>query len=309
MIAGLETPTTGAIRFGGREITNVPARARNIGMVFQNYALFPHLDVFENIAFGLKTRRLANTVIRARVLKALASVRMEAYERRPVHQLSGGQQQRIALARALAIEPDLLLLDEPLSNLDPSLREDLRDEIRSVIRNLAMTTVFVTHDQHEAFALADRLAIMNAGICRQVGHPEEIYNRPNDAFVAGFLGRANLLRARYVDEEIEIAPGARLRWDGRLPAKEFLIFVRPENVIVETGAGLLATEHTKAIRSSPPFQATITAAVFEGAIINYTLDLNGVQLTARHFHRGQGHHKPGATVNVSLHNFHTMPAL
>ena len=165
-------------------------------MVFQNYALFPHLDVFENIAFGLKTRRLAAAMIEQRVAKALGNVRMDGYERRSVHQLSGGQQQRIALARALAIEPELLLLDEPLSNLDPSLREDLRDQIRSIIHELAVTTVFVTHDQQEAFALADRVAIMEAGICRQVGKPEEVYNNPADSFVAGFLGKANLLPGR-----------------------------------------------------------------------------------------------------------------
>ena len=193
MIAGLEVPTSGSILSNGRDITTLPARLRNMGMVFQNYALFPHLDVFENVAFGLKTRRLDAATVDQRVAKSLAAVRMQGYERRSVHQLSGGQQQRIALARALAIEPEVLLLDEPLSNLDPSLREELRDQIRSIIRELEVTTVFVTHDQQEAFALADRVAIMEAGVCRQVGKPAEVYNRPADAFVAGFLGKANLL--------------------------------------------------------------------------------------------------------------------
>ena len=229
-------------------MTSVPARARNVGLVFQNYALFPHLDVFENVAFGLRARGTKpETAIEKRVRGALASVRMESYERRQVHQLSGGQQQRIALARALAIEPEVLLLDEPLSNLDPSLREDLRDQIRIVVRELNMTTVFVTHDQQEALSLADRVAIMDAGVCRQVGAPSEVYSRPADAFIARFLGKANVL------------PG-----DLAGLSSNDLIVVRPENVHLGT--------------TGRP--ATITKATFEGAIVNYTLEADGLQVTA-----------------------------
>ena len=276
MIAGLETPASGSILSNGRDITNLPARARNIGMVFQNYALFPHLDVFENIAFGLKTRRLARALIEQRVTKTLANVRMEGYERRPVHELSGGQQQRIALARALAIEPELLLLDEPLSNLDPSLREDLRDQIRSTIRELAVTTVFVTHDQQEAFALADRVAIMEAGICRQVGKPEEVYNKPADRFVAKFLGKANLL------------PGRLLGL-----SEDVLVMVRPEDVTVG------AIDERLGVHRSP-LQGTLTKAIFEGASITYTIEVDGIAITSRQFHRGQKTFQAGESVLLSL---------
>lgn len=252
MIAGLETPTSGEIRFNGKDITSLPARARNIGLVFQNYALFPHLDVFENVAFGLRTRHLRpEAEVLDRVHKALADVRMEAYERRAIHQLSGGQQQRIALARALAIKPDFLLLDEPLSNLDPSLREDLRDQIRSIIRELSMTTLFVTHDQQEALSLADRIAIMDRGVCHQIGTPDEVYSRPADAFVARFLGRSNVLPGEFF--------GIR---SGELAV------VRPENIKLGEGART----------------ATVGKVAFEGGIVNYVLEADGQQLSVRSFH-------------------------
>ena len=255
MIAGLETPTSGAIHFNGKNITPVPARARKIGLVFQNYALFPHLDVFENVAFGLRTRRVKpETAVAARVREALGNVRMETFERRAVHQLSGGQQQRIALARALAIEPDLLLLDEPLSNLDPSLREDLRDQMRSIIRKLNMTTIFVTHDQQEALSLADRVAIMDSGVCRQIGTPDEVYSRPADTFVAKFLGKANVLPGEFVG----IGSGE-------------LAVVRPENIRLGEGAR----------------EGVIAKVAFEGAIVNYVIDVEGQQLSARAFHQGR----------------------
>jgi iron(III) transport system ATP-binding protein len=284
MIAGLETPTAGSIISNGREITHLPARLRNIGMVFQNYALFPHLNVYENVAFGLKTRKLARAAMDLRVEKALASVRMEGFDRRQVHQLSGGQQQRIALARALAIEPELLLLDEPLSNLDPSLREDLRDQIRSIIRELAVTTVFVTHDQQEAFALGDRIAIMEAGVCRQVGPPQEVYNRPGSTFVAAFLGRANLI-----------------------PVEEGLLFVRPENVIVTSNSGRRRdfgdaprNSALQEFRGASPKSGVLTRAIFEGAIVSYTIDVAGISITARNFHHGQKPFEVGDTVEVTI---------
>jgi iron(III) transport system ATP-binding protein len=313
MIAGLEMPTSGSILSNSRDITSLPARSRNMGMVFQNYALFPHLDVFENIAFGLKTRRADNSTIKKRVEKALASVRMSGYERRAMHELSGGQQQRIALARALAIEPEVLLLDEPLSNLDPSLREDLRDEIRSVIRELGVTTVFVTHDQQEAFALADRIAVMNAGICRQVGRPEEVYNYPADPFVARFLGKANLLPAKCISRSagrslLEIAEGVRFQWDGKMPdgVNDLLVFVRSENVVFAEAVSRAdeAAQHSVVM----PGPATITTATFEGAIVNYTLDLNGVALNARHFFRGKPLLKPGHGAQIEFQNLHIMAA-
>jgi ABC-type Fe3+/spermidine/putrescine transport system ATPase subunit len=202
---------------------------------------------------------------------------MSEYERRAVHQLSGGQQQRIALARALAIEPEVLLLDEPLSNLDPSLREDLRDQIRTIIRELGVTTVFVTHDQQEAFALADRIAIMEAGVCRQVGKPVDVYNRPADAFVAQFLGKANLLPGRVVGLGDDV-----------------LVMVRPENVI---------------IRPSPGPDVMVVKTTFEGALVQYLLQMDGVFITARLFHHGAATFKPGDSVSVSFASdrYHVLP--
>ena len=279
MIAGLEVPTSGSILSEGRDITKLPARMRNMGMVFQNYALFPHLDVFENIAFGLKTRGLDAATVTRRVSKSLDAVRMQGYERRAVHQLSGGQQQRIALARALAIEPEVLLLDEPLSNLDPSLREELRDQIRSIIRELEVTTIFVTHDQQEAFSLADRVAIMDAGVCRQVGKPADVYNRPADVFVAGFLGKANFLPGPLVGLNDDVT-----------------VMVRPENVVIGSQAG----------RS---LQAFVAQAVMEGAIVQYTLDFNGTRITARTFHHGAPIYKPGDSVSIAFPDdrYHVLP--
>jgi iron(III) transport system ATP-binding protein len=195
MIAGFEHPTSGRIVLAGREVTALPPQKRDVGMVFQNYALFPHLDVWENVAFGLKSRGDRKDVVGPRVERALGLVELAGYGKRKVQELSGGQQQRVALARALAPEPPLLLLDEPLSNLDAALRERTRDELRALLKSLGMTAIFVTHDQEEAFALSDRIAVMERGRLQQVGSPEELYEAPANAFVASFLGRANFLDA------------------------------------------------------------------------------------------------------------------
>jgi len=225
------------------------------------------MDVFENVAFGLRTRKLPEVTIAKRVETALEAVRMGSYARRQIHQLSGGQQQRIALARALAIEPEVLLLDEPLSNLDPSLREELRDQIRAIVRELNMTTVFVTHDQQEALSLADKVAIMDAGLCKQVGTPDEVYSRPIDAFVARFLGKANVLPGSFVG----------------ISDKE-LIVVRPESVRVGDAGK----------------PATVVKMTFEGAIVNYVLEADGVQITARQFHHGNAPYRAGESVRLEI---------
>lgn len=196
MIAGFETPSSGRIILRNKDITKLPPQKRGIGMVFQNYALFPHLNVFENIAFGLKTTRMSAPDIQARVGETLARVDLAGYQDRKVQQLSGGQQQRIALARAIAPQPPLILLDEPLSNLDAGLRERTRLELRALLKRVGITSVFVTHDQEEAFALSDRIAIMSAGRVLQIGSPEALYATPANAFVASFVGRANLTPAR-----------------------------------------------------------------------------------------------------------------
>lgn len=196
LIAGFETPTSGRIVLRDMDITLLPPQKRGIGMVFQNYALFPHLNVFENIAFGLKTAGMSAVDIRTRVAETLVRVDLAGYEKRKVQQLSGGQQQRVALARAIAPQPPLILLDEPLSNLDAGLRERTRIELRALLKRVGITSVFVTHDQEEAFALSDRIAIMNGGRVQQVGTPEMLYGSPANTFVATFVGRANLIPTR-----------------------------------------------------------------------------------------------------------------
>jgi putative spermidine/putrescine transport system ATP-binding protein len=212
MVAGFVTPTAGVIRLGGRDITVLPPWKRNTGLVFQSYALFPHMNVAQNVAFGLDMRKIAKAEIAARVKDALKLVRLEGLSERLPRQLSGGQQQRVALARALAIRPDLLLLDEPLSNLDAKLREQVRVEIKELQRKLGITTVMVTHDQEEALTVADRLVVMSEGSVRQIGTQRDLYERPADRFVAGFVGRSSLLAGR-----IE-APGL-FRTDGGLAVR------------------------------------------------------------------------------------------
>src|SRR5476649_1880582 len=209
MVAGFIEPTAGHVKLGGIDVTLLPPWKRNAGMVFQSYALFPHLTVAENVAFGLEMRKLPRADIAKRVEETLALVRLTGYGARLPRQLSGGQQQRVALARALVIEPDILLLDEPLSNLDAKLRQEVRVEIRELQRKLGLTTVMVTHDQEEALTMADRLVVMSEGKVQQVGSQRELYENPANRFVAGFVGRSTFL-----DGAIE-APG-RFRTDGGL---------------------------------------------------------------------------------------------
>jgi putative spermidine/putrescine transport system ATP-binding protein/spermidine/putrescine transport system ATP-binding protein len=191
MIAGLETPTEGDILIQGRRVNETPIHKRNLGMIFQNYALFPHKTIFDNVAFGLKYRNIPKKESTDRVKQALEMVRLPGVENRMPAQLSGGQQQRIALARAIVFEPDVLLMDEPLSALDENLREDMRREIDNLQRMLGVTTIFVTHDQREALSMSDKIVVMKNGVVQQQGSPEEVYNRPVNHFVADFLGHSN----------------------------------------------------------------------------------------------------------------------
>ena len=195
-IAGFYIPDAGTIRFGTEDVTRLPAHLRKTGMVFQNYALWPHKTVAENVAFGLEEQRVGRDEIKRRVAEALASVRMENYAARGIHQLSGGQQQRVALARALVVRPRCLLLDEPLSNLDAKLRLEMRTEIRRICKEAGLTAIYVTHDQKEALSIADRLAVLDAGRVRQVGAPGDVYRNPVSRFVADFIGETNFLEAK-----------------------------------------------------------------------------------------------------------------
>jgi putative spermidine/putrescine transport system ATP-binding protein len=237
MIAGFVEASAGRILMGGRDVTRLPPYRRNTGLVFQGYALFPHLSVFENVAFGLQMRRMDRTRIKAKVMETLRLVRLDDYAQRMPRQLSGGQQQRVALARALVIEPDVLLLDEPLSNLDAKLRQEVRVEIRELQRKLGLTAVMVTHDQEEALSMADRLVVMNAGAVQQIGTQRELYNRPRNRFVASFIGRTNFF------EGAVAAPG-RFRSAGGLDiafagngAGHGLLAVRPEKIRLGAQAG------------------------------------------------------------------------
>jgi putative spermidine/putrescine transport system ATP-binding protein len=239
LVAGFERPDAGQVLFDGRVVNDVPPRRRNVGIVFQSYALFPTMTVAENIAFGLRVARWPEARIRARVAEMVALTHLGGLEGRYAHQLSGGQQQRVALARALARQPAALLLDEPLSALDAKIRLRLRAEIRKIQQDLGITTLYVTHDQEEALSIADRIAVMRDGRLEQVGRPEEIYAAPASAFVADFIGITNLLRCRVLSSESGLVDweGERLTV-GRLAAgvgDTVMVSVRPEKITLGGG--------------------------------------------------------------------------
>ncbi|MFJ7901856.1 ABC transporter ATP-binding protein [Streptomyces sp. NPDC096198] len=245
MLAGFEHPDSGAVLVDGEDITRVPAHRRDAGMVFQSYSLFPHLTVLDNVAFGLRMRKVRTAERRARAAELLDLVGLGDKGERYPHQLSGGQQQRVALARALALRPRVLLLDEPLSALDAKVRLSLREEIRRLQQELGITTLFVTHDQGEALSMADRVAVMRAGRLEQCAAPAELYNRPATAFVAEFVGTMSRIPGRLSGGTVEVL-GQRLPVDGEAPAAaEVDVLVRPESVRVsadgEGGARVVAT--------------------------------------------------------------------
>lgn len=238
-IAGFLDPQQGQIYFGDRRVDRIPTHKRGVGMVFQNYAVFPHLSVQDNVKYGLKARNVAAREQEERARQALALVRLEGLENRLPNQLSGGQLQRVAIARALVIEPEVLLMDEPLSNLDAKLRVEMRGEIRILQQKMGITTVYVTHDQEEALSISDRIAVMDYGVVRQVGKPWEIYVRPEDTFVAGFIGTTNML-----DSEVQASEGEILiakcgevsfglsQADGLVQGSQIQIAIRPEAITI-----------------------------------------------------------------------------
>ncbi|PHK93128.1 polyamine ABC transporter ATP-binding protein [Pseudoroseomonas rhizosphaerae] len=232
MVAGLTAPTAGRIRIGGRNVTHLPPQERRIGLVFQSYALFPHLTVEKNVAFPLAVRGTPRGEIARRVEAALARVRLGGFGARKPAQLSGGQQQRVALARALVFEPDILLLDEPLGALDRKLREEVQVELKSLQRDLGITTLLVTHDQEEALSLSDRLLVLDQGAVQQVGAPHMVYRRPANRFVADFLGLANMFEGRLEAGGLRLPGGALLpcRADGRAEGSPATLVVRPEHI-------------------------------------------------------------------------------
>lgn len=239
MIAGFIDPTAGNIRIGGKDITGLPPWKRNTGLVFQNYALFPHMTVAENVAFGLEMRGIPKSEIKPKVMESLSLVQLDHLADRYPRQMSGGQQQRVALARALVFQPDVLLLDEPLSNLDAKLRHEVRIEIRALQQRLGITAVIVTHDQEEALIMGDRLVVMSEGQVRQVGKQRDLYENPANRFVAGFVGRSSFLDGVLSDGKFRTKGGLVLE-SGSSGSGEALMALRPERLEItrEAAAGM-----------------------------------------------------------------------
>jgi spermidine/putrescine ABC transporter ATP-binding subunit len=288
LIAGFEQADEGEVIIAGRPMGGVPPYARNIGIVFQSYALFPHLDVFENVAFGLRTRKVRGEALRERVERALAMVELEGLARRKPHQLSGGQQQRVALARAVVIEPDVLLLDEPLGALDKKLRESMQIRLMDLHRELGITTIYVTHDQEEALTMSDRIAVMSSethGIV-QLDTPEALYHQPRSLFVASFIGTSTILPDRIASIErgmmhtdrgfiAPVGPGMSVS-----PGTAVSLAIRPENISVEP-----ATRASDDRSNRVP--GTIESVVFLGESTTYFVRVDGGRLRAKRFHEAE----------------------
>jgi putative spermidine/putrescine transport system ATP-binding protein len=290
LVAGLEEADGGRVVIAGQDVTNRPANKRDVGMVFQAYSLFPHMTAWQNVAFGLQMRRVAAEERRRRAGEMLEVVGLSGLADRYAHQLSGGQQQRVALARALAIHPKILLLDEPLSALDARVRARLRDEIRRVQREVGITTLFVTHDQEEALAIADRVGVMNKGRLEQLGPPIEVYSRPATPFVAEFVGLTNRLAGAVRAGEVEVR-GTRLplvqpnATDG--PA---IALVRPETVAVVADTGSIAS----------PLVGKVIATAFLGATSLVTVDLGDASVLAQLATADATTLPPGTRVRLAL---------
>jgi spermidine/putrescine ABC transporter ATP-binding subunit len=299
LIAGFEELTSGRILVRGRSVADLPPEKRDVGMVFQNYSLFPHMSVFDNVAFPLRVRRLRRDDIARRVREMLGTVHLQGFERRLPRQLSGGQQQRVALARALIFRPSLLLMDEPLAALDKKLREQMQVELKAIQRELGVTTLYVTHDQQEALTLSDRIGVMNRGALAQVGAPVDLYDRPADRFTAEFLGEANLLEGRVAAARdgllhVVVAGGltvaAELRED--LPAGTAVgLMVRPEALELRAPAE----------RGIEGWSGVVRDTVFLGDSVRYAVELadSVVVRVARRYHRDDAALKVGQRVTVA----------
>jgi putative spermidine/putrescine transport system ATP-binding protein len=298
MFAGLLAPTSGQIIIGGENIVSRPPWERNLGLVFQSYALFPHMTVAQNVAFGLRLRKVGKEESAARVAEALRAVRLEGFGNRRPAELSGGQQQRVAIARAIVIEPEILLLDEPLSNLDARLRDEMRFEIRDIQSRTGITTLFVTHDQQEALTMCDRIAVMNGGRLEQIGTPVEVYDEAATPFVAGFIGRANSVSAT-----LNLGAGApRLEHEGQvLPAPS----VEELPTGAAEGAKMCAMVRPHAIQlagANGGLTARVIRSVFVGSVIEVELELAGGQKLVAELRPGSEEAllaQPGAEISLS----------
>lgn len=295
MIAGFEDVTSGAIRFDGQDVSHVPAEKRDIGMVFQNYALFPHMTVAQNLAFGLEMRRISRPEIATRTAKVLDMVQLSGYAGRYPRQLSGGQQQRVALARALVIEPRILLLDEPLANLDAKLRDEMRVFIRDLQKRVGITTVYVTHDQAEAMTMSDRIVVMFGGQIAQYGAPSDVYDRPASLEVAQFVGQVNTLPGRLKGRNDDGTLGVETvlgtaKVKGTLPSSDgsIPVLLRPE-----------AIELAAAGDEDAGIIATVSQSYYSGSLIDYRLVLeSGETLSVQTFPRSR--FQPGDRVTVKV---------
>ena len=304
IIAGFVTPDEGTLFLDGEAVNHIPPWRRGVGMVFQNYALWPHMTVFENIAFGLKERRVPRGELQRKVMEALAQVDLEGTETRRPSQLSGGQQQRVALARTLVIQPRALLLDEPLSNLDAKLRTDMRLELLKLQRGLGLTTIYVTHDQEEALAMSTRVAVMSRGEVVQEGTPQEIYEQPINEFVAAFVGESNLLSGKIVSlsgQWFDVDCGGAVIVRAALPRSaapvqigdRVFLSVRPEAIEI-SAAGAAPRAHNA-------IQGRLAASAYQGSYVEYEITALGKALKARaHNPKGKALFKAGAEVALTF---------
>ena len=300
MIAGFATPSGGRITIGDRDVTKLPAEKRDTGMVFQSYALWPHMSVRENVAFGLKVRKLERARIETEVDRALELVRMSEYADRKPNELSGGQQQRVALARALAFKPSILLLDEPLSNLDAKLRIEMRSEIRRIVDELGVTTIYVTHDQKEALSLADDMVVMRDGLVVQRGSPRELYTRPSSRFTADFLGETNLvsaeIRGKDGDGVVLSTVAGELHSTATtepLPQKgNVTLSIRPE-ALVTLHQGETAPKGCSVI------DGTLVDSIFLGEMAQHRVDIGG-DVILKVFHMNPRQLAPGSDIHLAI---------
>jgi spermidine/putrescine ABC transporter ATP-binding subunit len=297
LIAGFETPTSGDILIGEEDIARKPPHKRNLGMVFQNYALFPHMTVYDNVAFPLRNRKTNEKTIKIRVKEVLSLVQLEGYERRYPKQLSGGQQQRVSLGRSLAYSPSALLMDEPLGALDKKLREYMQTEIKRIQREVGITVIYVTHDQEEALNMSDRIAVMNSGKIEQIDDPREIYERPKNWFVADFIGEANVIEGVILKTE---QPLATVRiWEQievkalnpvhKIAASNVGVVIRPERIKL-----LFGNQQTDNC-----YNGNVLEASYSGQLLRYTIGVeNGGSIFVKEHNRGQPIQKLGEKIRV-----------
>jgi len=309
MIGGFYYPTSGDIIMHGQRINDIPPENRKTSMVFQNYALFPHMTVYDNIAYGLKIRKLTHGEIDRRVREIIKIVQLEGMEKRKPNELSGGQQQRVALARCIVIEPEVILLDEPLSNLDATLRVLMREEIRRIQKSLNLTTIFVTHDQEEAMSMSDRIMVMKDGEIQQIGTPEEIYEKPSNTFVASFIGYINLIEGRVIGKKdhsviIDTPIGKLTNKNDEIlgisTGRKIISVIRPESIELKKQTSGINVENT--------ISGKVKNYTYIGSIVRYTIEVKGlpnniiVSVSNPH---GKGLFKEGSTVTLILpKNFH-----